>query len=91
MFWIYILRCRDKSYYVGHTDNLENRIFQHKNKLIPGCYTCTKLPVQLVYSQDFPTREEAIAAEQKLKKWSRRKKEAFMRGDWVALSAYAKR
>ena len=91
MFWVYILKCRDQSYYTGHTDNLDNRLFQHQNKLIPGCYTCKKLPVQLVYSQDFPTREEALAAELQLKGWSRRKKEALIRGDWVALSNYSKR
>ncbi len=91
MFWVYILKCRDNSYYTGHTDNLNNRLFQHQNKLIPGCYTCTKLPVQLVYSQDFPTREEALAAERQLKGWSRRKKEAFINGDWTALSACSTR
>ena len=91
MFWVYILKCRDKSYYTGHTDNLEHRLVQHQNKLIPGCYTCTKLPVELVYSQDFLTREEALAAEQQIKGWSRRKKEALIRNDWTALSIYAKR
>ena len=91
MFWVYILKCRDQSYYTGHTDNLEGRLFQHQNKLIQGCYTCTKLPVQLVYSQEFLTREEALASEQQIKKWTRRKKEALIRGDWASLSAYAKR
>jgi len=91
MFWVYILKCKDNSYYIGHTDNLDNRLFQYQNKLIPGCYTSTKLPIQLVYTQDFPTREEALAAERQLKGWSRRKKEAFINGDWTALSEYSKR
>lgn len=91
LFWVYILKCRDQSYYTGHTDNLENRLFQHQNKLIPGCYTSTKLPVQLVYSQDVTTREEALTAERQIKGWSRRKKEALIRGDWIELSAYSKR
>ncbi|WP_028389174.1 GIY-YIG nuclease family protein [Legionella fairfieldensis] len=91
MFWVYILKCRDQSYYTGHTDNLEHRIVQHQNKLIPGCYTSTKLPIKLVYSESFPSREEALATERQLKKWSRRKKEALMQGDWKNLSDYAKR
>ena len=47
----FILKCRDNSYYTGHTDNLENRLYQHQNKLIPGCYTSKKLPVELVISK----------------------------------------
>ena len=63
-----------KAYYTGHTDNLENRFAQHQNKMISSCYTSTRLPVQLVYSQDFSTREEALAAEKQIQGWSRRKK-----------------
>ena len=91
MFWVYILKCRDQSYYTGHTDNLENRLVQHQDKLIPGCYTSTKLPVYLVYSEVVTTREEALAAERKIKGWSRRKKEALINEDWLTLSAFSKR
>ncbi|HHO2140658.1 TPA: GIY-YIG nuclease family protein [Legionella pneumophila] len=38
MFWVYILQCSDKSYYTGQTDNLEKRLTQHQDKMIPGCY-----------------------------------------------------
>ena len=78
-------------YYTGHTDNLENRLAQHQNKMISSCYTSTRLPVKLMYSQEFPTREEALASEKQIQGWSRRKKEALMNGDWHALSAYASR
>lgn len=91
MFYVYILQCCDQSYYTGHSDNLENRIYQHQNKIIPSCYTSTRLPVKLVYSQTFATREEALAAEQQIKGWSRKKKEALIRQDWRALSEYASR
>jgi predicted GIY-YIG superfamily endonuclease len=83
-FWVYILRCADASYYSGHTDNLEQRIGQHQTGQIPG-YTETRQPVRLVFSQEFATREEALAAELQIKGWSRKKKEALMRGDWDAL------
>ena len=88
-FWLYILKCADESYYVGHTDNLERRISQHEQGLIVG-YTSTRRPVQLVHTQVFPTREEALAAERQIKGWSRKKKEAMIRGDWTAVSALAR-
>ena len=47
MFWVYILRCSDGSYYTGHTDNLESRIAQHQSGECEG-YTATRLPVELV-------------------------------------------
>ncbi len=89
-FWVYILRCTDNSYYTGHTDNLEKRIGEHKTGAIPSCYTFKRHPLQLVFSQDCTTREEALAAEQQIKGWSRKKKEAMMRGDWAEVSRLAK-
>ena len=73
-FWCYLLRCADGSYYAGHTDNLEHRIGQHQQGGIDG-YTAKRLPVELAWSQEFVTREEALAAEQQVKGWSRKKKE----------------
>ena len=89
-FWVYILRCADGSYYTGHTDNLEKRIGQHTTGGIASCYTFKRRPLELVFSQDFPTREEALASEQQIKGWSRKKKEAMMRGDWSEVSRLAK-
>lgn len=89
-FWVYILRCGDGSYYTGHTDNLERRIGEHNSGAIASCYTFKRRPLELVFSQDFPTREEALASEQQIKGWSRKKKEAMMRGDWAEVSRLAK-
>ncbi len=91
-FWVYILSCADGSYYTGHTDNLEKRIAEHQTGEIEG-YTSTRLPVKLVFFSEFPTRDEAIEAEWQIKGWSRKKKEALIRGDWadlVRLSRYKK-
>jgi putative endonuclease len=88
-FWVYILRCADGSYYTGHTDSLDKRVGEH----LMGnyCqYTATRLPVELVFSQPFPTREEALASELQIKGWSRKKKEALMRGDWTELKRLAR-
>jgi len=89
-FWVYILRCADGSYYTGHTDNLEKRIAEHQAGEIEG-YTSTKLPVTLVFSQEFPSREEALVCERQIKGWSRKKKEALMQGNWAELSRLAHR
>ena len=80
-FHVYILRCVDYSYYVGHTDDLQRRIAQHDAGQIPG-YTDGRRPVRLVFAQEFSTREEALAAERQLKGWSRPKKEALILGNW---------
>jgi predicted GIY-YIG superfamily endonuclease len=88
-FWVYILRCSDGSYYTGHTDNLEKRIAEHQAGVSEG-YTSTRLPVALMFSQDFSTREEALACERQIKGWSRKKKEAMMREDWSEVSRLAK-
>ncbi len=89
-FWVYILRCADASYYTGHTDNIEKRIVEHTTGAIASCYTFKRRPLELLFSQDFPTREEALASEQQIKGWSRKKKEAMMRGDWTEVSRLAK-
>jgi putative endonuclease len=88
-FWVYILKCADNSYYTGHTDNLENRISQHQSGQT-AAYTSKRLPVTLIWSQPFQRREEALAAEQQIKGWSRKKKEAMMRNDWESVSTLAR-
>jgi len=87
-FWVYMLRCADASFYVGHTDDLERRIGQHKSGELPG-YTHNRRPVELVFSQEFSTREEALVSERQIKGWSRAKKEALIRGDWKQIQRLA--
>ena len=89
-FWVYILRCSDGSYYTGHTDSLERRIGQHFAGAIPSCYTFNRRPLTVVFSQEFSTREEALASEQQIKGWSRKKKAAMIRGDWAEVSRLAR-
>ena len=89
-FYMYILKCSDGSYYVGHTDDITKRISEHQMGVLP-CYTKNRRPVKLVYLQDFATRNEAFAAERKVKKWNRKKKEALIAGNWNLLSKLSKR
>ena len=88
-FYAYLLRCNDKSYYAGHTDDLYFRMAQHGSGVLGG-YTAKRLPVTLVWSQDFGSREEAFAAERRLKGWSRAKKEALIAADRERVSALAR-
>ena len=88
-FWAYMLHCRGGAYYVGHTDNLERRIAEHEAGMFAG-FTSDRLPVTLVWSQDFSTRIEALEAERRIKGWSRAKKMALIRGDWDKISLLAK-
>ena len=88
-FWTYILLCADGLYYTGHTDDLEKRIGDHQSGQIKG-FTSSRLPARLMWSQDFSTRYEALDAELKIKKWSKAKKQALIRGDWDSLSYFAK-
>ena len=88
-FWTYILLCADGKFYTGHTDDLETRIGQHQTGQIEG-FTSSRLPVRLMWSQDFPTRYEALDAELKIKKWSQAKKQGLIAGDWSMVSHFAK-
>jgi predicted GIY-YIG superfamily endonuclease len=88
-FWTYLLRCSDGSYYAGHTDNLEGRLWQHQQGV--GCeWTKRRRPVQLVWHAEAPTREEALAFERRIKGWTRVKKEALIRGDWEEIGRLAR-
>ncbi|WP_414617100.1 GIY-YIG nuclease family protein [Zhongshania sp.] len=89
-FWVYILKCSDNSYYTGHTDNLERRLNQHQMRHFPTCYTASRLPLELVFSQPFGSRAEALASERQIKGWSRKKKEAMIQSDWAEVSRLAR-
>jgi putative endonuclease len=81
-YFVYILECADKSYYVGVTNDLEIRIEQHRNGYDPKAYTFTRRPVVLRYYQRFSLIEQAIEFEKQLKGWNRKKKEALFNEDW---------
>ena len=81
-YYVYIARCRDNKLYIGITNNVERRLYEHnfgKNKF---AYTFSRRPVKLVFQQQFSDPEEAISFEKKIKKWSKLKKEALIMGDF---------
>ncbi len=81
MAFVYVLRCRDGCYYVGSTRvTLERRVAEHNNGTYGG-FTKGRRPVVPVFAQEFERTVDAIAAERKLKGWSRAKKEALIHGE----------
>ena len=91
--FVYILKCADGSYYTGTSrdSSLDKRLSEHNNGHYPRAYTFTRRPVKLVFAEEFTNITDAIAAEQRLKDWSRTKKEALIRGDWSGVQWWAKR
>jgi putative endonuclease len=83
--YVYILKCADNSYYTGITNNPERRLKQHNKGSNKNAYTYNRLPVELVYCELFTNFDLAIEWENKIKKWSRIKKEALINSDWKKL------
>ncbi|KKP94742.1 MAG: excinuclease ABC subunit C [candidate division TM6 bacterium GW2011_GWF2_36_131] len=71
-FYLYILKCNDESYYIGHTEDLEKRVSEH-NMGLYKCYT---------FNRRLTSRLEVLAAERKIKKWTRQKKERLIMFGW---------
>ena len=90
MGWMYILKCSDGSYYVGSTRDLENRISQHQTGK-GAKYTSSRLPVELVFAEQFPDIQSAYTAEKQVQGWRREKREALIRGDYEALPELARK
>jgi putative endonuclease len=89
MFHCYLLLCADGTYYCGHTDDMEKRLAQHQSGVFAG-YTFKRRPVKLVWNDAFQTRDDAKAAEKRIKGWSRAKKQALIAGDWALISELAR-
>jgi predicted GIY-YIG superfamily endonuclease len=88
MFTVYILRCNDDSFYVGHTADLLDRLAEHANGR--GCvYTAERRPVRLVYSESLETRSAAARRERQIKGWTVAKKEALINGQAESLHRLA--
>jgi putative endonuclease len=87
--WVYILRCSDDSYYTGCTTNLDQRFGEHQAGI--NCsYTSIRRPLTMVWA-DEGDLSWVIDVERQIKRWSRAKKEALIRGDYAALPALSRR
>ena len=82
MTWFtYILRCKDGSFYVGITNDVQKRVQMH-NTDIGSIYLLNKLPVKLIYSEEYANKSLARKREIQLKGWSKTKKEKLISGVW---------
>ncbi|GGE89665.1 putative endonuclease [Chishuiella changwenlii] len=89
-YYVYIIKCSDKSYYVGITNNIERRIFEHQEGIDPYSYTFKRRPIELMFKKEFINVDQAIQFEKQLKGWSRKKKEAIINNQWDKLSELSK-
>ena len=90
--FVYILLCSDGAYYVGSYkgDDLQVRIAEHNSGYRKEAWTYRRRPVELVWAQHFSRYDEAFACERQLKGWSRAKKAALIKGDYLEISRLAK-
>ena len=88
-YYVYLLRCSDKSIYTGITSNLEKRVLEHSEGKHPKSYTYSRRPLELVYFQEFTCPDHAIEFEKKIKKWSRLKKEALIQENFNKIQIYS--
>ena len=88
--YMYILECSDASYYTGSTKNLERRLWEHQNSRGAN-YTKKRLPVKLVYFEEYSRIDEAFYREKQVQGWSRKKKQALIDGKNYLLPKLAKK
>lgn len=87
--YMYILECSDGSYYTGSTKDLELRIAQHQAGEGAN-YTKSRLPIKLIYYEEFQRIDDAFYREKQVQGWSRRKKEALINAEYNMLIPLSK-
>ncbi|MBI5096880.1 MAG: GIY-YIG nuclease family protein [Nitrospirae bacterium] len=88
-YYVYIMTNKSRTLYTGVTNNLERRVYEHKQKLVPG-FTAKYNITRLVYFEETGDIQEAIAREKQIKGWLRTKKIALIKSvnpAWEDLSA----
>ena len=90
-YTVYILRCSDHSYYVGVTNDIDRRLYEHNAGKNPKAYTFSRRPVEVVFQEHFQGINQAIAFEKQIKGWRREKKEALIKREWEKLPELSKR
>jgi putative endonuclease len=89
-YFVYIVACKDGSYYTGITNNIDRRLWEHNTGYNKTCYTYERRPVKLKYWERFQDVNQAISWEKQVKGWSRKKKEALFKEDWDEIKRLGK-
>lgn len=84
MPFMYILKCSDNSYYVGSAKNLYQRVNQHYLGL-GSKYTKSRLPIELIYYEEYDRIDDAFNREKQIQGWNRKKKESLINGTFEEL------
>jgi putative endonuclease len=87
--FMYILQCSDGKFYTGSTVNIDKRVIEHQSGFGAN-YTKDKLPVVLVYFEEFSRIDLAFNREKQVQGWSRKKKEALINGKYQLLPELSK-
>ncbi len=74
MYYLYIVRCSDKTLYTGIAKDVQKRVAEHNTSDLGAKYTKARRPVKLIYSKKFKTRSTVSRAEAQIKKLSRKEK-----------------
>jgi putative endonuclease len=80
LFFVYILKCNDDTFYVGSTSDLTKRLHAHNNLKSGAHYTKIRRPVVLVYSEELPSYAEVRRREGELKRLTKKEKLELVRG-----------
>jgi len=88
--YMYILKCSDGTYYTGSTKYIDIRIKQH-NEGRGANYTKKRLPVELIYYEEYERIDHAFYREKQVQNWSRKKKEALIKGELEEIKFLAKK
>lgn len=78
-FFVYILECADKTFYIGSTNDPEKRLHQHNHLKSGAHYTKIRRPVSMIYSEKLATYHDARVREAELKRLTRKEKEVFLK------------
>ncbi len=89
LYYVYIVECKDKSFYTGITNNLNRRLWEHNSGYYEGSYTYFRRPVVLKWYEQFTDPNHAIMVEKQIKGWSRRKKQALINEEWNDLIKFS--
>jgi putative endonuclease len=91
VYYVYILKCSDDTYYTSFTSRLSERFEEHQIGKHPDSYTFRRRPITLEFYAEFTNPSIAIETEKQIKKWSKAKKEALIDGEFEKLPNLAKK
>ena len=90
IYYLYILKCSDGTYYTGMANNLERRLWEHESGTNEDSYTFSRRPIELQFFEEFTDVNQCIEFEKKIKKWSGKKKQSLIEKNWDRIHELAK-